>query len=383
MNRGSRSRSVRRLTSLAGVATLVTGFGAAVATSPVHAAPISPAAKAGPAAERVPARQWRQARHPAHLRQRPLLPGQPERAVRPAADAEPAELLRGQRHVPVQQPHAADRAHRRRHPDHVHRPVRRPARACRSPTATEAYNTGRHDRPGRLVRLLDRPDLRHRRRPERRATTPTRRMVYSADPAGHRAEPAPKPDTTTPAPWVPFTRAGLRRRRRRHARTASWRTPAVDIPKVFGANSPEAQQLAADPDSFKDPETADYVGIAVHCAQGNAFCATPRRVKFGQTSPDARPPCADLLPDEPGGYTGYQALFGHRYVAPQLGAGTPNLTHNGYQVTNAAGQPRRPERQPDQRRVPDQPPRASPASARSTRRRPWPTWPTCRRPASR
>ena len=45
----------------------------------------------------------------------------------------------------------------------------------------------------------------------------------------------------------------------------------------------------------------------------------------------------DLLPHEPGGYNGFQALFGHRYVAPQLGAGTPNLTHNGYQVTNAAG----------------------------------------------
>ena len=44
-----------------------------------------------------------------------------------------------------------------------------------------------------------------------------------------------------------------------------------------------------------------------------------------------------MLPDEPGGYTGYQGLFGHRYVAPQLGAGTPNLTENGYQVTNAAG----------------------------------------------
>jgi hypothetical protein len=46
---------------------------------------------------------------------------------------------------------------------------------------------------------------------------------------------------------------------------------------------------------------------------------------------------SDLLPSEPGGYTGYQALFGHRYVAPQLGAGTPNLSRNGYQVTNAAG----------------------------------------------
>ena len=38
-----------------------------------------------------------------------------------------------------------------------------------------------------------------------------------------------------------------------------------------------------------------------------------------------------------GGYNGYDGLFGARYVAPQLGAGTPNLTHNGYEVTNAAG----------------------------------------------
>jgi hypothetical protein len=45
----------------------------------------------------------------------------------------------------------------------------------------------------------------------------------------------------------------------------------------------------------------------------------------------------DALPTEPGGYQGYQALFGAKYVAPQLGAGTSNLTRNGYQVTNAAG----------------------------------------------
>ena len=47
----------------------------------------------------------------------------------------------------------------------------------------------------------------------------------------------------------------------------------VDIPKVFGPNSPEAMQLAADKDPFKDTETADYVGLGVHCAQGQAFCA--------------------------------------------------------------------------------------------------------------
>jgi hypothetical protein len=111
---------------------------------------------------------------------------------------------------------------------------------------------------------------------------------------------------------------------------------AVDIPKVFGADSPEAQQLAADPDSFKDPETADYVGIAVHCARQNAVCTTAKGVKYGQST--ATPTAvSDLLPDEPGGYQGFPALFGHRYVAPQLGVGTANLSRNGYPVTNAAG----------------------------------------------
>ena len=63
---------------------------------------------------------------------------------------------------------------------------------------------------------------------------------------------------------------------------------AVDIPKVFGANSPEAQQLAADPDSFKDAETADYVGIAVHCARGSAFCSIGQggEVRADHADPD-------------------------------------------------------------------------------------------------
>src|SRR6185369_13273351 len=59
-------------------------------------------------------------------------------------------------------------------------------------------------------------------------------------------------------------------------------------------------------------------------------------VKFGQTDASATA-VSDLLPDEPLGYNGFQALFGHRYVAPQLGAGTPNLSSHGVPVTNATG----------------------------------------------
>src|SRR6266542_2630300 len=163
-------------------------------------------------------------------------------------------------------------------------------------------------------------------------TTPS--MVFSKTPPA-TTSPAPAPDTITPAPWVPFTRAGCDVGQVSTASTERENT-AVDILKVFGANSPEAQQLAADSDSFKDAEVADYVGIAVHCAQGSKFCSTAQGVKFGQTSPSPTA-VSDLLPDEPGGYSGFQGLFGHRYVAPQLGAGTPNLSHNGFQVTNDAG----------------------------------------------
>jgi hypothetical protein len=159
-------------------------------------------------------------------------------------------------------------------------------------------------------------------------------MVYAPVPPATASHTVP-PTTTTPAPWVPFTRAGCDVGQVASANTVLENT-AVDIPKVFGANSPENAQLNADPDSFKDAEVADYVGIGVHCAQGSAFCATAKGVKFGQTTPSPTA-VTDALPQEPGGYTGFQGLFGHRYVAPQLGAGTPNLTRNGVQVTNAAG----------------------------------------------
>jgi hypothetical protein len=156
-------------------------------------------------------------------------------------------------------------------------------------------------------------------------------MVYSPTvPAANNP-----PTKVTPAPWVPFTRAGCSVGNFSSANMVL-ENVGLDIPTVFGAQSPEAQQLAADPSTFKDAETADYVGVAIHCAQTDATCANAQATKFGQTSPTPSA-VADRLPDEPGGYTGYQALFGHRYVAPQLGAGTANLQHNGYAVTNGAG----------------------------------------------
>src|SRR5580693_74622 len=159
-------------------------------------------------------------------------------------------------------------------------------------------------------------------------------LVYSPVPPATAATPV-TPDTNTPAPWVPYTRAGCNVGEVGVA-NAELENTAVDIPKVFGVNSPENNQLTSDKDSFKDQETADYVGIGVHCAQGAAFCGDATAVKFGQTTP-SKTAVSDLLPSEPGGYSGFQALMGHKYVAPQLGAGKPDVTHDGYQVTNAAG----------------------------------------------
>ena len=160
-------------------------------------------------------------------------------------------------------------------------------------------------------------------------------MVYSPVPPATASSPV-SPTTVAPAPWVPYTRAGCNVGEVATA-NQELENPSFDIPKVFGANSPEAQQVAADTtDFFKDNETADYVGLGVHCAQGAAFCTDAQAVKFNQTtaSPTA---VADLLPDEPGGYHGYQALFGSRYLTPQMGGGVANATHDGVPVTDAAG----------------------------------------------
>ncbi|HEX2646077.1 MAG TPA: hypothetical protein VHO95_02520, partial [Candidatus Dormibacteraeota bacterium] len=104
-----------------------------------------------------------------------------------------------------------------------------------------------------------------------------------------------------PAPWVPFTRAGCNVGGVATA-NIELENIATDIPTVFGANSPQAQEAKANPGlAF-----SDFVGIAVHCAKGNSLCSTANGVE------------ADRLPDEPGGYNGYQALFGHKYVSPAL-----------------------------------------------------------------
>jgi hypothetical protein len=123
-----------------------------------------------------------------------------------------------------------------------------------------------------------------------------------------------------PAPWVPFTRAGCNFGAVATANTIL-ENIQTDIPTVFGANSPQAAEVIANPGQA----FADFVGIGVHCAAGDALCSA------------AHGGAADLLPDEPGGYNGFSGLFGHLYVAPQVSSGGPLADLNGAVIQDATG----------------------------------------------
>jgi hypothetical protein len=123
-----------------------------------------------------------------------------------------------------------------------------------------------------------------------------------------------------PAPWVPFTRAGCNFGAVATANTIL-ENIQTDIPTVFGAGSPQAQEVATNPGQA----FADFVGIGVHCAAGDALCST---TNGGEP---------DLLPDEPGSYSGFNGLFGHLYVAPVVSPNGPLTDLNGAVIQDATG----------------------------------------------
>src|SRR5437763_5975648 len=93
------------------------------------------------------------------------------------------------------------------------------------------------------------------------------------------------------------------------------------IRTVFGAGPAEAQEVSANP----NPPFADFVGIAVHCAYGSPLCSTANTGK------------PDRLPDEPQGYSGFNGLFGHKYVAPQVSPNGPLTDLNGRVIQDPQG----------------------------------------------
>jgi arylsulfatase A-like enzyme len=111
-----------------------------------------------------------------------------------------------------------------------------------------------------------------------------------------------------PAPWVPFTRAGCDVGGFSTA-NIEFENTTSDVINVFGAGSPEANEGTSSNPNTRAKAVADFEGIAIHCAQNSPLCAA---------SPHAVP---DVLNDEPGGYVGFQALFGNKYTAPVINHG--------------------------------------------------------------
>jgi hypothetical protein len=126
----------------------------------------------------------------------------------------------------------------------------------------------------------------------------------------------------TPAPWVPYTRAGCNFGSAAAADTELENT-VPDVPLVFGANSPEAKE--AENPKLANKAEADYMGLSVHCAQGSAICGS------------ARGGVPDLLSNEPGGYSGYSALFGNKFIQPVISPSGPVRDLNGTVIKDSSG----------------------------------------------
>lgn len=124
-----------------------------------------------------------------------------------------------------------------------------------------------------------------------------------------------------PAPWVSWTRAGCDVGAFSIANIEFESIPA-DVITVFGADSPEA----AEANSNRTLATADFEGISLHCAKGSPLCAK------GDSKPD-------LLPDEPGGYEGFSALYGNQKVQPVISPSAPVKDMDGNIIADSHGNP--------------------------------------------
>ncbi len=127
---------------------------------------------------------------------------------------------------------------------------------------------------------------------------------------------------TAPAPWLTYTHAGCNVGGVSAANIELENNsinPGGDIATVYGPSSPEA----AEPATLRQ---ADFVGIAIHCAQGNATC---------DSNPNAKPDQATTVP---GSDDGYKGLFGAKYVNPAITGGQPCVkATDGTNITDPAG----------------------------------------------
>lgn len=107
--------------------------------------------------------------------------------------------------------------------------------------------------------------------------------------------------TNTPAPWVPFTRAGC----------------DVGAVSTTGFVLENAGGAAALTKATGTTYTTGDEGVAIHCAATtSSICATTASDPNVKVAPD-------ILPSEPGGYSGYQAIYGNEYAVPAINDGLP------------------------------------------------------------
>jgi hypothetical protein len=124
-----------------------------------------------------------------------------------------------------------------------------------------------------------------------------------------------------PAPWVSYTRAGCDFGSVAAADTELENT-TPDVPDVYGSNSAQAKE-AEDP-TQQAKAAADFEGLSIHCAATSALCSTANGV-------------ADNLTDEPGGYFGYQALFGNAAIQPVVSPSGPVRDLYGNVINDGRG----------------------------------------------
>jgi hypothetical protein len=129
-----------------------------------------------------------------------------------------------------------------------------------------------------------------------------------------------RPLWCVPSPWAPYTEAGCNFGTVASANTELENT-LPDVPVVFGANSPEARE-AANP-NLQSKAEADFMGLAVHCARGSHICGAGSR--------------PDVLPDEPGGYQGYRALYGSKFIQPVISPAGPVRNLAGQVIKDSSG----------------------------------------------
>jgi hypothetical protein len=152
------------------------------------------------------------------------------------------------------------------------------------------------------------------------ANTPTVPNMVTAD------------GTNAPAPWPVYTRAGCDVGAIATANIVLENTstgPNGDITKVFGNPSPQATEANASAaatagSAARALAQTDFVGLAIHCAQGSSICAS------GQN---------DLLPSEPIPYVGFKGLFGAQSINPALTGGTTLNDLLGSPIVDPFNQP--------------------------------------------